>query len=109
MKQKIFDFLPVVLLSIITIIIHYIDIKPSQQGFFCGDHSLKYPYIENQTIPSYICFTIWVGISLFTILSTQIISFTTLIEKDLDIIWVDRIVNKLITSQIVKQIFDGIV
>ena len=83
--MKILEFLPVVLLSTITLLIHFIDIKPSQQGFFCGDHSLKYPYIENQTIPSYICFTIWVGISLFTILSTQIISksFSIRVVKDI--------------------------
>ena len=83
--MKILEFLPVVLLSTITLIIHFIDIKPSQQGFFCGDHTLKYPYIENQTIPSYICFTIWVVISLFTILSTQIFSksFSIKVVKDI--------------------------
>ena len=83
--MKILEFLPVVLLSTITLIIHFIYIKPFQQGFFCGDHSLKYPYIENQTIPSYICFTIWVVISLFTILSTQIISksFSIKVVKDI--------------------------
>ena len=83
--MKILEFLPVVLLSTITLIIHFIDIKPFQQGFFCGDHTLKYPYIENQTIPSYICFTVWVVISLFTILSTQIISksFSIKVVKDI--------------------------
>ena len=83
--MKILEFLPVVLLSTITLIFHFIDIKPSQQGFFCGDHTLKYPYIEHQTIPSYVCFTIWVVISLFTILSTQIISksFSIKVVKDI--------------------------
>ena len=42
-------------------------------------------------------------------MAPKIISFTTLIEKDLEIICVDRIVNKLITTQIVKQTYDGIV
>ena len=42
-------------------------------------------------------------------MAPKIISFTTLIEKDLEIICVDSIVNKLITTQIVKQIYDGIV
>ena len=83
--MRILEFLPVVLLSTITLIFHFIDIKPFQQGFFCGDHTLKYPYIENQTIPSYICFTIWVVISVSTILSTQIMSksFSIRVVKDI--------------------------
>ena len=85
MKQIILQFLPVLLLLSLTLTIHFVDIKPNQQGFFCSDHTLKYPYIENQTIPSYICFTIWVVISLFTILSTQIISksFSITVVKDI--------------------------
>merc|ERR1712101_36260 len=85
MMQKILEFLPLVLLSTIALIFHFIDIKPYQQGFFCSDHTLKYPYIENQTIPSYICFIIWIVISLFTILSTQIISksFSITVVKDI--------------------------
>ena len=86
MMQKILEFLPVVLLSTIALIFHFIDIKPYQQGFFCGDHTLKYPYIENQTIPSYICFIIWIVISLFTILTTQIISKSVSIRVVKDII-----------------------
>ena len=42
-------------------------------------------------------------------MAPKIISFTTLIEKDLENICVDSIVNKLITTQIIKQIYDGIV
>ena len=85
MKQIILQFLPILLLLSVTLTIHFVDIKPYQQGFFCSDHTLKYPYIENQTIPSYICFTIWVVISLFTILSTQIISksFSITVVKDI--------------------------
>ena len=85
MKQIILQFLPILLLLSVTLTIHFVDIKPYQQGFFCSDHTLKYPYIENQTIPSYICFIIWVVISLFTILSTQIISksFSITVVKDI--------------------------
>ena len=74
MKQMIIQFLPIVLLLTLTLIIHFTNIKPFQRGFFCGDHTLKYPYIENQTIPAYVCFTLWIVISLFTILTTQIMS-----------------------------------
>ena len=74
MKQMILQFLPLVLLLTLTLTIHFTNIKPFQQGFFCGDHTLKYPYIENQTIPAYVCFTLWIVISSFTILSTQIMS-----------------------------------
>ena len=84
MKHQILEILSVVLLLTITLIFHFIDIKPFQQGFFCYDHTLKYPYIENETIPSYICFTIWVVISFFTIISTQIMSkfFSMRVVKD---------------------------
>ena len=74
MKQIISQFLPVLLLLTLTLTIHFVDLKPFQRGFFCGDHTLKYPYIENQTIPAYVCFTLWIVISSFTILSTQIMS-----------------------------------
>ena len=85
MRKMILDFLPLVLLLTLTLIIHFVDIKPFQLGFFCGDSSLKYPYIEYQTIPTYVCFTLWITISLFTILATHIISktFSTIVIKDI--------------------------
>ena len=85
MKQMILQFLPVVLLLTLTITIHFVDIKPFQRGFFCGDHTLKYPYFENQTIPAYVCFTLWIVISSFTILTTQIItkSYSIRVIKDI--------------------------
>ena len=51
MKQVLVEFFPFVLLLTLTLCVHFVDIKPFQQGFFCGDHTLKYPYIEKQTIP----------------------------------------------------------
>lgn len=85
MNQMILEFLPIVLLLPLTLTIHFADIKPLQQGFFCDDHTLKYPYIENQTIPAYVCFTLWIVISLFIILTTQIISksFSIRVLKDI--------------------------
>ena len=85
MKQVLAEFFPFVLLLTLTLCVHFVDIKPFQQGFFCGDHTLKYPYIENQTIPAYVCFILWIVISLFTILSTQIItkSYSIRVIKDI--------------------------
>ena len=48
MKQIISQFLPVLLLLTLTLTIHFVDLKPFQRGFFCGDHTLKYPYIETK-------------------------------------------------------------
>lgn len=85
MKEMILECLPVVLLLPLTLTIHFMNIKPLQQGFFCDDYTLKYPYIENQTIPAYVCFTLWIVISLFIILTTQIISksFSVRVFKDI--------------------------
>ena len=74
MKQNIIEFLPVVLMSTITLIVHFLDINPIHRGFFCDDQTLKYPYIESQTIPTYVCFIIWGVLAIFTIITTQIFS-----------------------------------
>ena len=52
------EYLPLVLLLTTTLVFHFINITPFQRGFFCGDHTLKYPYIENETIPQYMCLLI---------------------------------------------------
>ena len=65
-------FLPLALLLPITLVVHFVHIKPFQRGFFCDDHTLKYPYIEHKTIPDYVCFVIWIPISV--ILTTQILN-----------------------------------
>ena len=85
MKQMILEFLPIVLLLTLTLPIHLMDIEPLQRGFFCNDNTLKYPYIENETIPAYVCFTLWIVLSLFIILTTQIISksFSIIVVKDI--------------------------
>ena len=50
MKEMILEFLPVVLLLPLTLTIHFVDIKPLQQGFFCDDYTLKYPIPNNSSI-----------------------------------------------------------
>ena len=74
------EFFPLVLLLPLTLVIHFVNIKPFQRGFFCDDHTLKYPYIENETIPQHICFIIWILISGITILTTQILNQSTSIK-----------------------------
>ena len=74
------EFFPLVLLLPLTLVIHFVNIKPFQRGFFCDDHTLKYPYIENETIPQHICFVIWILISGITILTTQILNQSTSIK-----------------------------
>ena len=85
MKQALIEFVPFVFLLTLTLCVHFTDIKPFQRGFFCGDHTLKYPYIENQTIPTYVCFTLWIVISIFTILTTQMLtkSYSIKVIKDI--------------------------
>ena len=71
------EFLPLALLLPNTLVIHFVHIKPFQRGFLCDDHTPKYPYIENETIPDYVCFVIWILISVVTILTTQILNQST--------------------------------
>ena len=47
---------------------HFSSVEPVQRGFFCDDKSLKYPLKENETIPSLICFIIWMSITVFILL-----------------------------------------
>ena len=58
MKKIISEYLPLPILFTLTLCIHFGNIKPVQQGFFCNDYTLKYPDIEDQTIPWYICFSL---------------------------------------------------
>ena len=78
--KKIQEILPLVLLLSTTLVVHFIPMKPFQRGFFCGDHTLKYPYIENETIPQYMCLLIWILISGAIILTTQILNKSTSVK-----------------------------
>ena len=71
--KLVFKSLPLVLLLTITLALHFSNITPFQRGFFCDDHNLKYPYIESETVPKYICLLIWFVISIFTTITTQIL------------------------------------
>ena len=87
-SKNIQEFLPLVLLLSTTLAVHFVNIKPFQRGFFCDDHSLKYPFIENETIPQYMCLLIWISISGVIILTTQILNRSTSIKD----------VNRMITG-----------
>ena len=73
-KEKLFLLLPI-LFFLTTIIffttslyLHLTNVEPVPRGFFCDDESLKYPFKENETIPSLICLIIWMSISVFILL-----------------------------------------
>ena len=72
--------------------------KPFQRGFFCGDHTLKYPYIENETIPQYMCLLIWILISGAIILTTQILNKSTSVKD------VQRMVTGLLCCILVTDV-----
>ena len=42
-----------------SLILRFSTIEPFHRGYFCHDTSIKYPYVEQQTIPPYLCFLIW--------------------------------------------------
>ena len=79
--KKALEYTPIVILLIFCIIIQFSDIPPMQRGFFCKDYTLKYPYIENETIPHYFCVIIWLSLTILIVGTTEIISKSTLIEK----------------------------
>jgi phosphatidate phosphatase len=73
---KLVECLPFLVILTLTLVLHF-TITPIQRGFFCGDHTLKYPYIEHQTVPQYVCLVLWIGISGLTIITTQILQKST--------------------------------
>ena len=72
MRKVVFEIILIVILISCILSIHYTNIKPFQRGFFCTDSTLKYPYIE-ETVSTNLCFILWILISLFIILTTQVI------------------------------------
>ena len=48
-----------VLLLLPSIILHFSSIEPFHRGYFCLDRSIQYPFVEYQTVPSYLCAVIW--------------------------------------------------
>ena len=92
------EFLPLMLLLTTTLVVHFINITPFQRGFFCGDHTLKYPYIENETIPQYMCLLIWILISGAIILTTQILNKSTSVKD------VQRMITGLLCCILVTDV-----
>ena len=81
------EIVALILLFTFTLTIHFANITPVQQGFFCNDLNLKYPYIENETISAKLCFTIWILIAFSVIFATQIITKSFSIQVINNIVW----------------------
>ena len=92
------EILPLVVLLSTTLVVHSVPMKPFQRGFFCGDHTLKYPYIENETIPQYMCLLIWILLSGTIILTTQILNKSTSVKD------VQRMVTGLLCCILVTDV-----
>ena len=48
------------LLILPSLILHFSTIEPFHRGYLCDDNTIKYPYVENQTVPTYLCLVIWI-------------------------------------------------
>ena len=46
-------------LILTSVILHFSSVEPFHRGYFCEDTTIKYPYIEQQTVPAYLCLLIW--------------------------------------------------
>ena len=57
--MKISRYSPLLALSIGCFSFHFFYVYPFRRGFFCDDQSLKYPHFKNETIPKFLCFSIW--------------------------------------------------
>ena len=42
-----------------SLILHFSSVEPFHRGYFCEDTSIKYPYVEQQTVPAYLCLVTW--------------------------------------------------
>ena len=42
-----------------SVILHFSSVEPFHRGYFCEDTSIKYPYVEHQTVPAYLCLMTW--------------------------------------------------
>ena len=85
MSKVVFEIILIVILISCILSIHYTNIEPFQRGFFCTDSTLKYPYIE-ETVSTNLCFILWILISLFIILTTQVIKRLFSIKALYDIV-----------------------
>ena len=58
-------FIPTLLL-VPSLILRFSSIEPVHRGYFCDDETIKYPYVEQQTVPSYLCLILWILSCLLT-------------------------------------------
>ena len=59
MKWTFAVYLIPTLFLIFSVILHFSSVEPFHRGYFCEDTSIKYPYVEQQTVPTYLCLLIW--------------------------------------------------
>ena len=64
MKWTFAVYLIPTLLLIPSVILHFSSVEPFHRGYFCEDTSIKYPYVEEQTVPAYLCLLIWIVLCL---------------------------------------------
>ena len=43
-----------------SIILRYSTLEPFHRGYFCDDETIKYPFVEHQTVPTYLCLILWI-------------------------------------------------
>ena len=63
-KLLILNLVPLIIL-IPSIVLRFSSVEPFHRGYFCLDTSIQYPYVEHQTIPSYLCLLIWIILAVF--------------------------------------------
>lgn len=63
-KLLILNLVPLIIL-IPSIVLRFSSVEPFHRGYFCLDTSIQYPYVEHQTIPSYLCLLIWIILGVF--------------------------------------------
>ena len=49
-----------------SVILRFSTIEPVKRGYFCDDETIKYPYVEQQTVPTYLCLVLWIISCLLT-------------------------------------------
>ena len=63
-KLLILNLVPLIIL-IPSIVLRFSSVEPFHRGYFCLDTSIQYPYVEHQTVPSYLCLLIWIILGVF--------------------------------------------
>ena len=63
-KLLILNLIPLIIL-IPSFVLRFSSVEPFHRGYFCLDTSIQYPYVEHQTVPSYLCLLIWMILAVF--------------------------------------------